>query len=134
MIFARYRGPTGDGNFTKGKTYLARPQMDGTDTVDLGQLHVVDDDGDRINIDPDNGRFDYFDEVYAVMLTEVRSYPLGNVVVADEISRDGEFFRVRDIGYLKQSILEILDETTRHLSRVCGLWTLPPGYGPWLSA
>lgn len=127
MIFARYRGLAGDGNFTKGKTYLARPQLDGTDAVDFDSLYMIDNDGKRIVIDPDNERFEYFEKVYAVLLREVKERPQGSVVVADEISQDGDLLRVRDIGYLKMKILEILDET----NLVPGMWVMDMKTGIW---
>jgi hypothetical protein len=127
MIFARYRGPTGEGNFTKGKTYLARPGLDDTDTVDFDRLYIVDDDGERIVADPDNGRFEYLDEVYVALLGKGLAFPQGSIHLANEVSRDGEYMSVRRIGFLKKEILEILDESTL----VPGMWVMDRQTGIW---
>lgn len=127
MIFARYRGPCSEGTFTEGRTYLARPHLEEGEVEDLERIRITDDNGYRVTIDPEDGRFDYFEEVYAVVLTEVRQRPPGSVVVADDISDDEKFLHASEIGYLKRELLEILDETTL----APGTWVMDLSTGIW---
>jgi len=66
MVFARFKG--GEGNFTKGRTYIVEPNS--SDVVDLRIVRVEDDNGKRVDI-TEHSSFEFCEEVYAVLIREV---------------------------------------------------------------
>jgi len=114
MIFAIHKAKPedpGEGRFTKGMLYLATPEMNGSEVVNVDKMQVVDDDGERVWIEADGGRFEYPEEVYAVIVKAVGSKTPGEVVVVTEADDKGEFLCVKGIGYVRACHLQLLDST-----------------------
>lgn len=114
MIFAIYRGvtkgtDTGEGKFTKGHLYLANPEVDDSVVVDMDKLRVKDDQGEKVWIEPENGRFEYPEEVYAVILKQLGIKMQGEVVVINEADEEGEFLSVVGQGFIRRANLQLLD-------------------------
>lgn len=112
MIFAIYKGlpdDRGEGKFTKGRLYLADPEVDDTTVVDINRLEVTDDTGERIWIEPNNGRFEYPEEIYGVVVKELGPKHPGEVVVITEA--DDGFFEIKGAGYIREAYIQLLDST-----------------------
>jgi len=83
MIFVRYKGT--DKKFTTGRVYLARPDMNSSETVCLDWFEVTTDDGALVRMRTDDGAFEFLEEVYAVVLRHpVYGSSPGEVVVLDD--------------------------------------------------
>jgi hypothetical protein len=115
MLFVRYKGipdlPSDRGKrFTPGKVYLARPDMDGSETVCLDWFEVTTDDGSKVRLKPDDGEFEFLEEVYAVVLRLpiFGSLP-GEVVVLDDA--DDRLLSVKGKGLCQADNFLILDRT-----------------------
>jgi hypothetical protein len=114
MIFAIFRGnkdKDGLGSFTAGRLYVASPEVDDCQVIEIKKLHVTDDNGDSIWIEPNNERFDYPQEVYGVVLKEIGNMSTGDVVVVDGADDGGKFASVRGIGYIRSDNIQLLDMT-----------------------
>jgi len=112
MIFARFVGVTGEGTFIEGKVYLARPEIDDVGTVNFDFLEIVDEDGETIREDPEDERFDYPDEVYAVVVKSFGEFEIGEVVTVDDAKMNGDaMLHVGGVGFVQESSLVILDAT-----------------------
>lgn len=111
MIFARYKGPNvGEGRFVAGKTYLVAPEMESS-AVGTSFVTVVDEDAVKVRIDPEQGRFLYLDESYAVVLNPFEDFDPGEVVTLSGASDDGILFDIKGMGYRSASDLALLDWT-----------------------
>ena len=114
MIFAIYRGLSdgkedkGEGRFTKGRLYLAEPEVDDSVVVDIDKMSVTDDNMEKIWIEPDNGRFEYPEEVFAVVLHQLGGKVPGEVVTIDDVDDDG-FVSVSGMGFVRPRFVELLD-------------------------
>ena len=97
--------------FTTGKVYLAKPEMDGAETVGLDWFEVETDDGVSVRFKPEDALFEFLEEVYAVVLNqEVCGVVPGEVVVVDGASPDG-LLSVKGEGlYLPDNFI-LLDRT-----------------------
>lgn len=116
MIFAKYKGPMAAGeNLTLGKIYVGLPEMEDDDTVDFGFFTIVDDTGGTIKTTVAEGKCDYLQSVYAVLVSDTvakaQGARLGEVVVVEAISGDHEFVRLAGDGCWKLDNFEILDKT-----------------------
>jgi hypothetical protein len=115
MIFAIYRGvpeegiDEGEGVFTKGHLYLASPEVDDSVVVDMERIRVTDDQGQKIWIEPENGRFEYPEEVYAVIVKAIGPRMPGEVVVVNAADDEGDFLSVNGMGFVRSSNLQMLD-------------------------
>jgi len=114
MIFAIYRGPrdgpdTRPGSFTKGRLYLASAEVDDKVVVDVQKLRLTDDAGEDVRIDPENDRFEYPDEVYAVVVKALGPRTPGEVVTVDEADDDGEFVSIAGMGFVRHANVQLLD-------------------------
>lgn len=96
--------------FTPGKVYLARPDMDGSETVCLDWFEVRTDDGVLVRLKSDDGAFEFLEEVYAVVLRHpvFGSLP-GEVVVLDDA--DDSLLSVKGKGLHQSDNFVILDRT-----------------------
>ena len=83
MIFARYKGAATEG-FTPGRTYVARPEMDGSSVVGFEFLEMRDDSDRLQRVWPEKGQFEYLEEVYVVALRKTELAEAGEVLVADD--------------------------------------------------
>jgi len=112
MVFARFIGVVGSGVFVRGKVYLASSEVDDTGAVDLDILEIQDEEGEVIRENPENERFEYPDEVYAVVTTPFGEFGEGEVVVVDDAKANGEvMLGVAGVGYVKANQLALLDGT-----------------------
>jgi len=128
MIFTRYIGPDGNGKFTKGKTYIARPGVGSADTVDVDRLTLTDDTGENVCVSPQEERFMFPEEVYAVILQAIDDeFQPGVIVTLDDISKDGKFCSVKSQGYYNADMFELLDRTTV----VPGIYVCEQTTGVW---
>jgi len=126
MIFVRYKGPETHGaDLTPGKVYVARPEMDGAETVGFGFIEVTDDAGKPVRYDPEGDLFEFFDEVYAVVLHPFEEMEVGDVTVLDGI--DEGMLNVKGFGLRNSKDLAVLDRTNLFpgvsvLDQASGLW------------
>lgn len=113
MIFAIYRGKEGveaPGAFTKGRLYVAHPEVDDSAAVGYEKMTVEDDRGETVWIEVENGLFRYPQEVFAVMTRELGSRMPGEVVVIDGADEDG-FLSVQGMGFIRPENVQLLDST-----------------------
>lgn len=110
MIFARYKGAEADG-FTAGRTYVAKPEMDDRELVGFGFVEVCNDRGEVVKVDPEQGQFEFVDEVYAVARKPLEDVARGEVVVVEDASEDRLQFVVKGSGFWKVDMLVVLDGT-----------------------
>ena len=110
MIFARYKG-TERAGFTRGRTYLAKPEMEDKGLVGFGFLEVTDDGGIPARFDPEKEMFEFVEEVYAVVLSPMEGLERGEVVLCDDASDDRTQLSVKGSGFWKADRLEVLDGT-----------------------
>jgi len=126
MIFARFKGPaTPEFAFTPGKLYFARPEMDGAETVGFDFIEVPNDAGSTTRIDPEQDLFEFFDEVYAVVVHPFEEMEAGDVTVLDGI--DDGMMNVQGFGLRNAKDLAVLDRTNLFpgvsvLDQASGLW------------
>jgi hypothetical protein len=116
MIFAIYRGlvdepDNGLGHFTKGRLYLAAPEVDDKVVVDVNHLQMKDDTGQQVWVDPENNRFEYPDEVYGVIVKALGPRTPGEVVVVTSADDGGEFLEIDGMGFIRAANLQLLDST-----------------------
>jgi len=109
MLFARYKGSSDD--FVDGKVYLAKPEVNGAETVGFGFIEVVNEDGHRLRVNPEGDSFEYLGEVYAVVTKPFEELEAGEVIVLDGATDDGALLNVKGIGYRQASNLIILDRS-----------------------
>jgi len=109
-MFARYSGAR-IPNMTVGKIYLAKPEVNGAETIALTTLEVISDSGDVIRVDPEHEQFEYFDEVYAVAAKPFEDIGVGEVITLDGTTDDGGLYHMKGVGYRDASFLVILDKT-----------------------
>ena len=115
MIFAIYRGVpdeapnTGPGSFTKGRLYLASPEVDDKVVVDVDKLRMRDDTGEDVWIDPESDRFEYPDEVFGVIIEALGPKMPGEVVTVIEADDDGEFVSIAGMGFVRSTNVQLLD-------------------------
>lgn len=110
MIFARYKGAARNG-FMSGKTYVARPEMDGQSVVGFGFVELVDDHGEIVRVDPNKEQFEYLEEVYVVARQSFEDILAGEVLVADDATEDKSKLSVKGLGFRAASDLVVLDGT-----------------------
>lgn len=110
MIFARYNG-AGAADLTAGKVYLAKPEVNGAETVGFESLEVVDDEGKKRKVNPEDEQFEYFEEVYAVVVKSFEDLDVGDVVVLDGATEDGKMCNLKAVGYREASYFVVLDRT-----------------------
>jgi len=112
MMFVRHNGNrSGEGRFTKGKTYVAGIFEEGA-AVSLGSMTLTDDSGREVREGTESGRLDFMQFVYAVVVKPSNGLRLGDVVRLDETSPDGKMFRLGGVGcYYATDMFEILDWT-----------------------
>jgi len=126
MIFARFKGPaTPELAFTPGRLYFARPEMDGTETVGFDFIEIDDDAGNTNRVDPEKDLFEFFDEVYAVVLHPFEEMEAGDVTVLDGV--DDGMLNVQGFGLRNVKDLAVLDRTNLFpgvsvLDVASGLW------------
>ena len=126
MIFARYNGAPSD-SFTGGKVYLAKPEVDGAEMVGLGFLEVTDDAGHIVRVNPDQEQFEYFEEVYAVVVQPFEDLDAGEVVTLDGADENGRMYNLKGVGYRSAAYFVVLDRTNvfpglNLLDGVSGRW------------
>lgn len=131
MIFARYTGKR--DNLTKGRVYLARPEINNGETVGLDILTVTDDDDKPVQIHPEDEDFEYLEEVYAVVVKENcdEDWEYGEVVVICDAVSDGEedpLLRVKGVGLYRSSNFVLLDRTNVYP----GLTVMDASTGRWV--
>lgn len=134
MIFARYIGGGGPGSFVKKKTYVI--QKEEGDAVNLNDVCILDEEGERVCFNPEEDhRFEFCEKVFGVLLKEFRGLPWkrGKVVVIDDAasSKKGTFFGVESPGkevFLDDSYFQILD----HSNIVPGMEVKDVETGAWL--
>lgn len=112
MIFARYKGAAVDG-FTPGKTYIARPEMEGSSVVGFGFLEIRDDSDRLFRVYPEKGQFDFLEEVYIVALRKTEFVKSGEVLVVDDAEDTPMKTRLRVKGrrWVDSKDYQILDRT-----------------------
>jgi hypothetical protein len=126
MIFVRFKGPASpEFVFTPGKMYFARPAMDGAETVGFDFIEAEDDAGDMTRVNPEEDLFEFFDEVYAVVLHPFEEMDAGDVTLLDGID-DGQL-NVKGFGLRNSQDLAVLDRTNLFpgvsvLDSSSGLW------------
>jgi len=116
MIFCRYAGVGKE--FTLGKVYPARPEMNGTSTVGFDFVEVINDDGDTIRERPEDGNWEFLDEVYAVVVEPVREREVGEVVIVSDMSADATMFFIKGSGLFRRDSLALLDKTNVFLGMI----------------
>ena len=114
MIFARYTGKS--DNLTRGRVYLARPEIDDGETVGLDLLTIKDDKDQQVKIHPDDEGWEYLEEVYAVVVKDNcdEDWEAGEVVVISDAVDDGSadpLLRVKGVGLYRGSNFVLLDRT-----------------------
>lgn len=135
MIFARHIGT--DKNFTTGKVYPAKPEVESSDAVSFGALEMTDDTGERVWVRPkvatvdqqdgksisvDRYNFEFLEEVYAVVVKPCEDFEIGQVVVVDDVMPfEGEkadggkwsrlVYSIKGVGYHSAEFLVLLDRT-----------------------
>ena len=112
MIFARYKGPdvAGGGTFTLGKVYFGRPDIEEIDVVSMDFISIVDENSKSVRVYPKEGRFEFMDEVYAVVLHPIDEYVPGDVITLDGGEINGDIYvHIKGQALRKASDVEILD-------------------------
>ena len=109
MIFMRYIGV--EKRFTEGKVYLGRPEMNGSETVSFSFVETRDDAGEKVRVKPGRSEWEYLSEVYAVVAKPVSNLEMGEVVMVDDSSDDGDLFRVEGESFFRASHFILLDKT-----------------------
>jgi hypothetical protein len=128
MIFARFVGPVkSEEALTEGRLYVSRPEVDEPGTVGFDYIEVTGDNGESIRENPDDERFEYLEEVYAVVANPFDEFVAGEVVVVDG-APDIEYLHVQGIGNRKASDLILLDRTNLYPGVLVGDGTT----GRWL--
>jgi hypothetical protein len=130
MIFARYKGPdvAGGGVFISGKIYFGKPEMDDEDVVSMEFIIIKDEDAKPVRVYPNEGRFEFLDEVYAVALHPMDEYEVGDVMVLDGGEINGDtYVHIKGFALRKASDVEVLDKTNVNPSIVVqdvntGIW------------
>ena len=113
MIFARYKGPNREGEtFIAGKVYFGVPEMDEPDMVSMDFLTIVDESAKRVRITPSEDRFEFLDEVYAVVVEPFDEFRIGEVVLLDDGEINGDtYVSIMGVGLRKASCVAVLDRT-----------------------
>jgi len=117
MIFAVYKSQDkkdkGPGRFTPGRLYLAESDVDEQTVVNLSRLQVTDDQGQKISVEPENDRFEYPEEVYAVVVKAYGERFPGEVVTITEgqSGSEGEFLNEKHTGYIRAHCFQLMDAT-----------------------
>ncbi len=110
MIFAEARGMSGDGAFTSGKIYLARPAMESGDAANLDLLLIPDDNGIDIQEKVEDGRFSYRQSVFAVNLEPFEEEEPGHIWSVTDASKNGkDMLRIQGFGWHAASGFSIVD-------------------------
>jgi hypothetical protein len=111
MFMAVYRGGIKNdlGEFTEGRIYPARPEVDDPLVVDYEHFRVTDDRGVEVTVDQDCGLFEYPDTGYAVVLKPFGEYTPGDVVEVNDLD-GGDFYAVKGKGFVRVENLQLLDE------------------------
>jgi len=146
MIFARYNGVE-NKNFTYGKVYPAKPEMD-SDSFSFNFIEVRNDVGENVRIDARKettstgdvvtSDFEFLEEVYAVVAKPFDDFKIGQVLVVDDV---GEFsgkksqggmwnrlaYNIKGSGYRSSEWLVLLDRTNVYpgiviLDETTGRW------------
>lgn len=111
MIFAKYIGLEKGLGFIKGKVYFGMPEMD-SDVASMEFVTIKDENGNSVRVIPKDGRFEFFDQVYAVILERMGGYGVGEVVILNGGEINGDtYVSIKDSGFWKASGVEVLDET-----------------------
>jgi hypothetical protein len=114
MTFARYKGGGGEGQFTKGKTYIVKPA--GSDAVNVNDVGIWDDQLDLHTIDPDaEHRFEFCESAYGVFLKDCMGYESGDVIVVDDVSIDLTMFSIETpegARMIQAHLIELVDWRT----------------------
>ena len=117
MIFTIFKGQErkakkGQGNFMRGKVYIAVPEIDDPSVVDIERLEIVDEDGKAVWVNSSEGRFEFPSEVYAAVIQSwKKNVSKGQVVVIDEIGDKGDYYKVKDVGFVQAKNFQVLDMT-----------------------
>lgn len=114
MIFARYTGPdiNGGGYFFPGKIYFGKPEIEEEDVVSMDFITIKDENGKPFRVFPNEGRFEFLDEVYAVALHPLDEYEAGDVMTLDGGEINGDIFvHIKGFALRKASDVEVLDKT-----------------------
>jgi hypothetical protein len=94
MTFARYKGGGGEGNFSKGKTYIVMPA--GSDAVNTKDICVWDDELDVVHVNSEvDRRFEFCEQAYGVILEPCMDYEAGFVVVVVDVSHDLTMYSIQ---------------------------------------
>lgn len=112
MIFAIYRGKDEaevQGRFTKGRLYVACPEVENSAAVGYDKIIVKDDDGKEVWVE-EMDLFRYPQEVFAVMLKKLGGKVAGEVVVVDGVDGDG-FLSVKGMGFVCPKNVQLMDST-----------------------
>ena len=125
MTFAKYRGANNQLGFTPGKIYYAWGEVD-TEVVSYLSMDVVNDQGKYVKVfsripgDDSTFDFEFFQEVYAVVIKAVADFEVGEVVTLDDVdtyrSNNGDrvgkvVYSVLGEGFIQSENLLILDGT-----------------------
>lgn len=132
MIFTRHTGKR--ENLTKGRVYLARPEINDGETVGLDILTIPDDNGKPVQVRPGDDDFEYLEEVYAVVVKDNgdEDWEAGEVVVISDAVDDGKEFpllRVKGVGLYRASNFVLLDRT----NVFPGLVVMDASTGRWVT-
>jgi len=114
MIFAICQKVEGlDGKFTVGKVYLAHESMQHEKKlVDMTMLIVIDDEGNRVHVNPDHGQFKYPDSVFGVWVGDDKSEVQickGDIFLIDEADEDA--LHIEDGGFFTKDNFILIDQT-----------------------
>lgn len=111
MIFARFMGTAGEGNFIDSGIYLASWELD-SGTVSSDLVEIWDEDGKKIREDTREERFEYLEEVCAVITVPFCDFDVGEVVVLEDARINGGImYGVAGVGFIHANQLTILDGT-----------------------
>ncbi len=110
MIFARYNGAPSE-DFTVGKVYLSKPEVNGAETVGFDFLEIITDTGERRRIRPEHEQFEYLEEVYAVVVRAFEDLEAGEVVILDGATENGDLYHMKGMGYRAATFFVLLDRT-----------------------
>lgn len=96
---------------TPGKIYFGKPDLDDAEISDLDWFELTDDAGKVARLKPEDGRFEFPNEVYAVALEPFGDFERGEVVTVDDVSSEGNFVSVQGVGYRRVESVVVLDRT-----------------------
>jgi len=108
MKFMRCTALTTEGEFTVGRIYAVKDEME-TDAKTDDRFMIVDDNDERLKMKYSDRCFERVMTVYGVWVCEDGNFDAGEVLSITGV--DGQFLEVAGYGYFGGDCIELLDAT-----------------------